>query len=237
MTVILKGRNFSSSLLTWVVGRAVAQAVSRWLPTAAARFRSSWICGGQSGAEQVTSEYFGFPCQSSFHQLLHNHPHLSSGAGTIGQKWPQYKGLSPTPLAIKKTWVVLFTKRHWTTIRLNGLASTRVLISSYSSVSKRIFWIFIFCPGSRRRPFVYNILKFFFTRHYIVRIFRKEISMAFPPRRILHRGLAYEYFLFSTIVHLWIMFFRTLAYWKLKRELVMHLGVGVHVCACVRACA
>jgi hypothetical protein len=39
---------------------------------------------------QVFSGYFGFPCQSSFHHLL-----------TIGQKWPQYKGLSPTPLAIK----------------------------------------------------------------------------------------------------------------------------------------
>jgi hypothetical protein len=39
---------------------------------------------------QVFSEYFGFPCQSSFLQLLHNHPHLSSGAFTIGQKWPQY---------------------------------------------------------------------------------------------------------------------------------------------------
>jgi hypothetical protein len=51
---------------------------------------------------QVFSEYFGFPCQFSFHQLLHNHPHLSSGAGTIGQKWPQYKGLSLTPLAITK---------------------------------------------------------------------------------------------------------------------------------------
>jgi hypothetical protein len=51
---------------------------------------------------QVFSEYFGFPCQSSFHQLLRNHPHLSSGAGTIGQNWPQYKGLSPTPLAINK---------------------------------------------------------------------------------------------------------------------------------------
>jgi hypothetical protein len=38
--------------------------------------------------------------------LLHNHPHLSSGAGTIGQNWPQYKGLSPTPLAIKK-WAVV----------------------------------------------------------------------------------------------------------------------------------
>jgi hypothetical protein len=24
---------------------------------------------------QVFSEYFGFPCQPSFHQLLHNHPH------------------------------------------------------------------------------------------------------------------------------------------------------------------
>jgi hypothetical protein len=51
---------------------------------------------------QVFSGYFGFPCQSSFHQLLHNHPHLLSGAVTIGQKWPQYKGLSPTPLAIIK---------------------------------------------------------------------------------------------------------------------------------------
>jgi hypothetical protein len=26
--------------------------------------------------------------------LLHNHPHPSSGAGTTGQKWPQYKGQS-----------------------------------------------------------------------------------------------------------------------------------------------
>jgi hypothetical protein len=34
---------------------------------------------------QVFSKYFGFPYQSSFHQFLHNHPHLSSGSGTIGQ--------------------------------------------------------------------------------------------------------------------------------------------------------
>jgi hypothetical protein len=33
---------------------------------------------------QVFSEYFGFPCQFSFHRLLDTH-HLSSGAGTIGQ--------------------------------------------------------------------------------------------------------------------------------------------------------
>jgi hypothetical protein len=33
---------------------------------------------------QVFSEYFGFPCQFTFHRLLHTH-HLSSGAGTIDQ--------------------------------------------------------------------------------------------------------------------------------------------------------
>jgi hypothetical protein len=32
---------------------------------------------------QVSSEYFGFPCQFSFHRVLHTH--LSSGAGIIGQ--------------------------------------------------------------------------------------------------------------------------------------------------------
>jgi hypothetical protein len=34
----------------------------------------------KSGAGQVFSEYFGFPCNRlSLHQLLHNHPHVSSG--------------------------------------------------------------------------------------------------------------------------------------------------------------
>jgi hypothetical protein len=32
---------------------------------------------------KVFFEYFGFPCQFSFHRLLHTL--LSSGAGTIGQ--------------------------------------------------------------------------------------------------------------------------------------------------------
>jgi hypothetical protein len=44
---------------------------------------------------QIFSEYFGFPCQFSFHRLLHTHHHISSGAGIIGQivadvtKWTQ----------------------------------------------------------------------------------------------------------------------------------------------------
>jgi hypothetical protein len=35
---------------------------------------------------QVFSEYFGFPCESSFHQFFHNHHDLSSGTGAIGQQ-------------------------------------------------------------------------------------------------------------------------------------------------------
>jgi hypothetical protein len=35
---------------------------------------------------QVFSEFFGFPCnRRSLQQLLHNHPHVSSGEWTIGQ--------------------------------------------------------------------------------------------------------------------------------------------------------
>jgi hypothetical protein len=52
---------------------------------------------------QVFSKYFSFPFQSSFHQLLHNHPHLSSEVGTKGQMLRQYNGLSSTQLALKKT--------------------------------------------------------------------------------------------------------------------------------------
>jgi hypothetical protein len=46
---------------------------------------------------QVFSQYFDFPCQFSFHRLLHTH-HLSSGAGTTGQLVAGVpSGLSLTP--------------------------------------------------------------------------------------------------------------------------------------------
>jgi hypothetical protein len=35
--------------------------------------------------EQAFSEYFGFPCQFSFHRLLHIHHPLTYGAGITGQ--------------------------------------------------------------------------------------------------------------------------------------------------------
>jgi hypothetical protein len=60
-------------------GRAVAQAVSRWLPTAAAQVLNRTGHVGfvvdKVALRQVFSEYFGFPCPSSFHQILHPHNH------------------------------------------------------------------------------------------------------------------------------------------------------------------
>jgi hypothetical protein len=58
-------------------GRAVAQAVGRWLPTSATRVRVRAACGvcvDKAALGQIFSEYFGFPCQS-FHQFLHHHNH------------------------------------------------------------------------------------------------------------------------------------------------------------------
>jgi hypothetical protein len=65
------------------MGRAIAEAVSRWFPTAAALVRARvWQVGfvvDKVASRQVFSEYFGFPCQNrSFHQLLHHH-HIHPG--------------------------------------------------------------------------------------------------------------------------------------------------------------
>jgi hypothetical protein len=72
-------------------GRAIAEAVSRWLPTAAVRGSKldlvMWdLWWDKVALGQVFSKYFGFPCNHrSLHQLLHNHPHVSSRECTIGQ--------------------------------------------------------------------------------------------------------------------------------------------------------
>jgi hypothetical protein len=59
---------------------------------------------------QVFSVYFGFPCQFSFHRLLHTHHHLPSGAGTIGQTVtavPSGLRLTPPPETSEKLYVPL----------------------------------------------------------------------------------------------------------------------------------
>jgi hypothetical protein len=85
-----------------VIGRAIAQAVSLWLPPRRPGIEPSLRHVGfvveKVALEKVFSEDFGFPCQFSFHRLLHIHHHLSSGAGTIGQLVTDVpSGLSLTP--------------------------------------------------------------------------------------------------------------------------------------------
>jgi hypothetical protein len=79
----------------------MVEAVSCRLSTAMALVRSRvsicGICGAQSDIGQVVSEYFGFPCQFSFHLLLHTH-HLLSGADTVARIVTDIpSGLSRTP--------------------------------------------------------------------------------------------------------------------------------------------
>jgi hypothetical protein len=73
-----RSRNEVEALCLERFGRAVTQAISRLLATAAAR-----VPARQSGAGHVFSLQFGFPCHLS-HRLLHAHHHLPSGVGTIG---------------------------------------------------------------------------------------------------------------------------------------------------------
>jgi hypothetical protein len=85
---LLVGKNFpwneSGSWSSSFEGRAIAQAVSRRLHTAAARVQTRvWSYGilwwlTKVALGQVFSENFGFPCQSTFHLLLHNHLHYHS---------------------------------------------------------------------------------------------------------------------------------------------------------------
>jgi hypothetical protein len=74
---------------------------------------------------QIFSEYFRFPCQSSFHQTIHNHSHLSSGAGTIGQL------VAAVP-----------SRLSFTPLRRNNLSPLPIVsISSFSSLFI-IFYVF-----------------------------------------------------------------------------------------------
>jgi hypothetical protein len=70
---------------------------SRWRPGFDTRISHVRFVMDRVVLGQGFSEYLGFPCQFSFHWLLHIH-HLSSGAGTIGQLVADVpSGLSLTP--------------------------------------------------------------------------------------------------------------------------------------------
>jgi hypothetical protein len=74
--------------LTFILGTAITQEDSRWLPIAAAPVRAQvricGICGGQSSIGADFLRVLPFPYQSS-HRLLHIHRYQSTGAGKISQ--------------------------------------------------------------------------------------------------------------------------------------------------------
>jgi hypothetical protein len=88
--------------VTEKIVRAIAQEVRRWLQTAEAGFETRsghvGLVVDKVALGQLFPQYFGFPCQFSFHRLLHIH-HLSSGICTLGQLVADVSsGLSLTPL-------------------------------------------------------------------------------------------------------------------------------------------
>jgi hypothetical protein len=99
--LLIHGRTLCYLVL--LLDRAIAQAGSRRLPTAAARVRAQVRHVGfvvdKVALGRFFSDYFGFHRQFSLHRLLHIH-HLSFGAGTIGQI-NQTNSVSPYPKKIK----------------------------------------------------------------------------------------------------------------------------------------
>jgi hypothetical protein len=67
--------NSVDTSILFLYGRAISQAVSLWLPTAAARVWQVAFVLNKMALGQVFSEYFGFSCQSLLHQILHHHNH------------------------------------------------------------------------------------------------------------------------------------------------------------------
>jgi hypothetical protein len=88
---------------------------------------------------QVFSEYFVFPCQFSFHRLLHTH-RLSSGAGTIGQLVADVpSGLSLTTLRIIKTLYCIHRKNK-------GSLSSDSDVDCYITIKKLKHYILSILP-------------------------------------------------------------------------------------------
>jgi hypothetical protein len=142
-----------------LLGRATAQAVSRWLPTAAARIRvrvwSSGICGGQSGAGAGFHGVLRFPLPIF---IPPNSPLSQSvGAGTIGQKWPTCRvdpvWTPPSTMRIKKlkAKLLLFSSSSGSLSKLPYLRITTsytvkkyLLISDFPRITSFYFHKYVY---------------------------------------------------------------------------------------------
>jgi hypothetical protein len=86
-----EGERVAEYLLGRWVGRAVAQAVSRWTLTVEARFRGRVeICGGQSVASRVFSLSSSVSPVSSIPPWFHTH---YLGDEQWARLWPQFRDI------------------------------------------------------------------------------------------------------------------------------------------------
>jgi hypothetical protein len=115
------------------LGRAIAESVSRWLPTAAARVQSrvwsSGICGGQSGAGASFLLVLRFPLPF----IPPNSPFSQSpGAGTIGQWVADVPFWTPPPTSLNliESGATLWTGEQPVTRPLVTEDNTDMLASS-----------------------------------------------------------------------------------------------------------
>jgi hypothetical protein len=106
---------------------------------------------------QISSEYFGFPCQFSSHRLFHAHHHLSSGAGRRG---PTVADV-PSGLSLKPKQGTKKKKKNTCTIPVCWIEVPTVMttkstivrdVTPYSLIkSRRCFrGTFCFCVQVRR---------------------------------------------------------------------------------------
>jgi hypothetical protein len=131
----------SGSCKVLLPGQAIAQAVSRRLPTAAARFRdqvkSYGIYGGQSGAGAGFLRVLLFP-------LLHTHHRLPFQTGTVDQIVPNLSsGLSlTTPRETKESTSTAFYQTlialaiHYSDSTSWSAQITRLLVMCYDNIKK-----------------------------------------------------------------------------------------------------
>jgi hypothetical protein len=108
LTQITGDRKVISATHIYIAHRAVPYV--RRLAAGFPPQRSGFELGSGHVRFVATKRHLGrFPCRPSFHQLLHNHPHIS-GAGTMGPSVTTVPSeLSLTPLRIIKECTVYET--------------------------------------------------------------------------------------------------------------------------------
>jgi hypothetical protein len=149
---------------------------------------------------QVSSEYFGFPCQFSFHRLLHIHHHLSSGAVTIGQLVADVpSGLSLTPpQETKKTTYLTGQTSLYTVTRNTSNATVQIKLKSQVTST----------PTHKQLRAIYSMLigyKYYFTFKKVTKLtlmFTVETCLLWTNSHVSNsvcgKVSIYEFLLFAT---------------------------------------